>query len=723
MSKARMMPPLGPGTTIAKVPAPRSTSAATSSCSTVAEESGSTDLGSSTPPTSATDASSITSKGSVTGDHTPDATHVLRTRRSHVGSYRESILSGTSRRHVSTDTRNRTISGETLVDGHPSRQLLGEGIKALDLEWRIATSPDAVGAAAETTMAAAALRRRRSTRAHMVQMTKAGVKGGLTALGKRGRAAVDAGRDGAREVAHGLRAGAAAPSATEKGASATDDGPAKKKPRASADTIQRSPTLTSQRSKKRWLSSGLYVGQTRGFNPRFTEAKNKLKAASLKVTDATQRSIMPLPMFGGERLLETGRNFRLPFDVYAPLPPGQPKPDEWRKKQKNVFVGDAAAFWKNTKLPEMSKCLCPFESGCDEDCQNRHMFYECDDSNCSIGADRCTNRPFEQLQQRYKAGGKYNIGVEVIKTEGKGYGVRSNRTFEPHQIIVEYTGEIITQDECETRMKTIYKQNECYYLMLFDQNMIIDATRGSIARFVNHSCEPNCKMVKWTVAGKPRMALFAGEHGVMSGEELSYDYNFDPFSVKNVQQCRCGSSQCRGVLGPRPKEPKTVLANIIGQAKSAKRKMHDLVTGDENKPLKNAKKRKVLVPKAVQAAAVRAGGSLRGTSTARVGISTSRRSVDSATSPRKGGSLRGLSKARVGLSTGRKSVGALPAPSRPGTSASNTATKTSRRSPGVMQRRASAPLPPGATRRSRVMSAAGTLRRSVQRTVGGPRPS
>lgn len=63
--------------------------------------------------------------------------------------------------------------------------------------------------------------------------------------------------------------------------------------------------------------------------------------------------------------------------------------------------------------------------------------------------------------------------------------------------------------------------------MYFDQNMIIDATRGSIARFVNHSCEPNCRMEKWTVAGKPRMALFAGDQGIMTGEELTYDYNFE----------------------------------------------------------------------------------------------------------------------------------------------------------------------------------------------------
>ena len=87
--------------------------------------------------------------------------------------------------------------------------------------------------------------------------------------------------------------------------------------------------------------------------------------------------------------------------------------------------------------------------------------------------------------------------------------------------------------------------------MSFDQNMIIDATSGSIARFVNHSCNPNCRMTKWIVSGQPRIALFAGDRPIMTGEELTYDYNFDPFSAKHVQICLCGSHNCRGVLGPK----------------------------------------------------------------------------------------------------------------------------------------------------------------------------
>jgi len=131
--------------------------------------------------------------------------------------------------------------------------------------------------------------------------------------------------------------------------------------------------------------------------------------------------------------------------------------------------------------------------------------------------------------------------------------------------------------------------------MSFDNKMIIDATRGTIARFVNHSCEPNCEMIKWTVGGEPRMALFAGPRGIMTGEELTYDYNFEcvflsqlhswmpianstsPFSQKNIQQCRCGTESCRGVLGPKPKKPvedKSFTSAIIA---GTKRRFHDIV--------------------------------------------------------------------------------------------------------------------------------------------------
>lgn len=213
---------------------------------------------------------------------------------------------------------------------------------------------------------------------------------------------------------------------------------------------------------KKWLISGLYAGQSRTFDPTKSEGQNKRKSNTGTTPSAPveENSVLPLPMFAGSRLLEVGRDFHLPFDVFSPLPPGQPKPDEWRRVNKNVFVGDAAAEWRTNKFSETSTCICRPENGCDSDCMNKFMYYECDSRNCNLSEEQCGNRAFEGLRKRVKAGGQYNVGVEVLRTADRGYGVRACRTFEPNQIIVEYTGEIINQEECESRMHGLYKDNE-----------------------------------------------------------------------------------------------------------------------------------------------------------------------------------------------------------------------------------------------------------------------
>ena len=89
------------------------------------------------------------------------------------------------------------------------------------------------------------------------------------------------------------------------------------------------------------------------------------------------------------------------------------------------------------------------------------------------------------------------------------------------------------------------------------------------------------------------MALFAGDRGIMTGEELTYDYNFDPYSLKNVQVCRCGEKGCRGVLGPKPKEEKEKKAKDEegagkeGKLKGVKRKIVEVV--EERLPSKKQK--------------------------------------------------------------------------------------------------------------------------------------
>ncbi|KAK5626905.1 hypothetical protein RRF57_002620 [Xylaria bambusicola] len=117
-------------------------------------------------------------------------------------------------------------------------------------------------------------------------------------------------------------------------------------------------------------------------------------------------------------------------------------------------------------------------------------------------------------------------------------------------------------------------------------------------------------MVKWIVSGQPRMALFAGDRDIMTGEELTYDYNFDPFSAKNVQKCLCGSPNCRGVLGPRPKEvklPKPSKEELTKAAKKSakggKRKLKEVLGELEDTETNTAKKRKVKTPAGIMALA------------------------------------------------------------------------------------------------------------------------
>uniref|UniRef100_A0A453SV54 SET domain-containing protein n=1 Tax=Aegilops tauschii subsp. strangulata TaxID=200361 RepID=A0A453SV54_AEGTS len=70
-----------------------------------------------------------------------------------------------------------------------------------------------------------------------------------------------------------------------------------------------------------------------------------------------------------------------------------------------------------------------------------------------------------------------------------------------------------------------------FYLCEVSSNMVIDATnKGNKSRFINHSCEPNTEMEKWTVDGETRVGIFA-LRDIQRGEELTYDYKFVQFGA------------------------------------------------------------------------------------------------------------------------------------------------------------------------------------------------
>lgn len=80
---------------------------------------------------------------------------------------------------------------------------------------------------------------------------------------------------------------------------------------------------------------------------------------------------------------------------------------------------------------------------------------------------------------------------------------------------------------------------------------------GNLARFMNHSCQPNCETQKWTVNGDTRVGLFATDD-IAAGSELTFNYNLECVG-KEKKICRCGAPNCSGFIGVKAKNSAQVL--------------------------------------------------------------------------------------------------------------------------------------------------------------------
>ena len=296
---------------------------------------------SSTPPTSNTDADSVMADVETELVSKVQSNGRVTRAQSTIASYNENISSRSAKRaprRKGSRAGRRTVSGKTLVDNDAivHHQLIQGNIQILDLGWGF----DAEDGRKHAPKSSEELYRRRSSRLDVLKRTSSVVEEAKSVLGKRGRGATEVGR----EKLHGLQRRSSLRPQEESQAGRK---PLLEKKRRLPETTEINEACAMAKSRikfpirpwvKRWLSQGLYVGQDRDFDARLTETQNKLKRISNDQSSARQRSVLPLPMFAGQRTLEMGRNFRLPFDVFSPLPPGQPKPEEWRKTQKSESV-------------------------------------------------------------------------------------------------------------------------------------------------------------------------------------------------------------------------------------------------------------------------------------------------------------------------------------------------------------------------------------------------
>lgn len=162
---------------------------------------------------------------------------------------------------------------------------------------------------------------------------------------------------------------------------------------------------------------------------------------------------------------------------------------------------------RNEAVDESSVCDCKStdENPCGKDssCINFILHIECNKSECPAGV-KCQN---QKLQSR-----SY-VEMTLVKTTNRGFGAISTHDIEPDELVIEYVGEIIDNIELKRRMdKKIEKKETDFYFLTISADLYIDAEpAGNMARFINHSCEPNCDSRKVTVDGNTRIGIYSNQ--------------------------------------------------------------------------------------------------------------------------------------------------------------------------------------------------------------------
>ncbi|KAL8997863.1 MAG: hypothetical protein Q9169_002945 [Polycauliona sp. 2 TL-2023] len=150
---------------------------------------------------------------------------------------------------------------------------------------------------------------------------------------------------------------------------------------------------------------------------------------------------------------------------------------------------------------------------------------------------------FNQLKKRKKP-------VKFERSAIHNWGLYAIENIAANDMIIEYVGEKVRQQVADMRERQYLKSGiGSSYLFRIDENTIIDATkRGGIARFINHSCTPNCTAKIITVDRSKRIVIYA-LRDIDQDEELTYDYKFErEWGSDDRVPCLCGSTGCKGFL-------------------------------------------------------------------------------------------------------------------------------------------------------------------------------
>ena len=138
---------------------------------------------------------------------------------------------------------------------------------------------------------------------------------------------------------------------------------------------------------------------------------------------------------------------------------------------------------------------------------------------------------------------------EIRSSPIQGLGAFATERIRRGTRLIEYAGERLTPKEADARYPDDERGRRHTYLFAIDDDVVVDAAvNGNDARFINHSCDPNCDAV--IDDGRIWIETI---RDVEPGEELAYDYAYileerhSP-AAKRRFPCNCGSPKCRGTI-------------------------------------------------------------------------------------------------------------------------------------------------------------------------------
>lgn len=166
-------------------------------------------------------------------------------------------------------------------------------------------------------------------------------------------------------------------------------------------------------------------------------------------------------------------------------------------------------------------------------------------------------------------------------------GIFARKDIAKDDPIIEYLGEKITKAESQRRgdalhAKSIKTGGAAVYIFTLNKRYDLDGAKGrNPARYINHSCAPNCE----AYIGRGRIWIHA-LRDIKEGEELTYNYGFDVDTWED-HPCRCGSERCIGYIVAEDQWPKLLKAmqKLEADVKSGRLKLN----GEGKKAAKEAK--------------------------------------------------------------------------------------------------------------------------------------